>query len=389
MFLIVAILSLLFFSNNVQADEFVSGYLSYSIDNENNATITGYTSIPDGGVVTIPESVADPDDNSVNYSVTSIGYWAFSYCRGVTSLTIPNSVTSIGSYAFFYCSSLTSVTIPNSVTSIGDYAFSGCSGHTTVTIPNSVTSIGDGAFYGCSGLTTITIPNSVTSIGKEAFSGCSNITTVTIPKSVISIGKEAFFTNATTTIYCETALPKPEEWNENWNCGSYEDLIVPANWGCQVIRGAANDESFGSVTANDAAAVKADDGSLWYLADATNISATLIATPAEGYHFVQWEDDAEAGATRVVSTAQSQPYKAIFAKDEPTAISTTEQNSLAVSAYGRNILVKNATGEVLVYDTTGRLIAREMPARRNVISVAASGIYVVKVGSTVKRVLVK
>ena len=70
------------------------------------------------------------------------GITGFSYCSGLTSVTIPNSVTSIGSSAFENCSGLTSVTIPNSVTSIGSSAFSGCSGLTSVTIPNSVTSIG-------------------------------------------------------------------------------------------------------------------------------------------------------------------------------------------------------------------------------------------------------
>ena len=59
-------------------------------------------------------------------------------------------VTSIGNYAFWYCSGLTSITIPNSVTSIGDEAFSDCSYLTSITIPNSVTSIGNGAFYECS-----------------------------------------------------------------------------------------------------------------------------------------------------------------------------------------------------------------------------------------------
>ena len=109
-----------------------------------------------------------------------IGESAFSYCSGLTSITIPNSVTSIENYAFVYCTGLTSVTIPNSVTSIGSSAFSGCDGLTSITIPNSVTSIGDYAFCSCSGLTSITIPNSVTSIGSSAFSVCYGLTEVNI-----------------------------------------------------------------------------------------------------------------------------------------------------------------------------------------------------------------
>ena len=98
------------------------------------------------GSVVIPEKVTY---ESVEYSVTSIGYIAFCYCDGLTSVTIPNSVTSIAGSAFRLCSGLTSVTIPNSVTSIGGSAFDGCSGLTSVTIPNSVTSIGGSAFYNC------------------------------------------------------------------------------------------------------------------------------------------------------------------------------------------------------------------------------------------------
>ena len=64
--------------------------------------------------------------NGVNYSVTSIGNWAFQDCSSLTSIDIPNSVTSIGNQAFWDCSSLTSVTIPNSVTSIGSAAFYNC-----------------------------------------------------------------------------------------------------------------------------------------------------------------------------------------------------------------------------------------------------------------------
>ena len=115
-------------------------------------------------------------------SVTVMGgnilFGAFSYCTGLTSITIGNSVTSIGSWAFRDCTGLTSITIGNSVTSIGESAFLDCSSLTSVTIGNSVTRIGLGAFSDCISLTSITIPDSVTSINLYAFSGCTGLTTV-------------------------------------------------------------------------------------------------------------------------------------------------------------------------------------------------------------------
>jgi hypothetical protein len=191
------------------------------------------------GKVVIPESVIY---DGKTYSVTEIGFNAFTDCTGLTSIEIPNSVTSIGMEAFSGCTGLTSIEIPKSVrgigkdafkysnlykvilcnslvsvdfyydyslvdlfgtkvneyiirdevTRIGDYVFAGCTGLTSIEIPNSVTTIGECAFAGCSGLTSINIPNSVTSIGWDAFGGCTGLTSIEIPNSVTSIGNYAF-----------------------------------------------------------------------------------------------------------------------------------------------------------------------------------------------------
>ncbi len=160
-----------------------SGNTTYDSRNDCNAIIETKTNT----LITGCKNTIIPN------SVTSIGSYAFFYCRSLTSITIPNSVTSIGIDAFNNCSGLTSIEIPNSVTSIGRDAFYGCSGLTSITIPNSVTSIGELAFYGCSNLTSLIIPQSVTTIGDYAFMNCSNLPSVTIPNSVTSIGKLAFY----------------------------------------------------------------------------------------------------------------------------------------------------------------------------------------------------
>ena len=85
-----------------------------------NATSPYYTTYPTGDLE-IPETV---EYNSITYSVTRIGDYAFNSCDGLTSLEIPNSVTTIGEWAFYQCSGIAgSLTLSNSVTTIGRYSF--------------------------------------------------------------------------------------------------------------------------------------------------------------------------------------------------------------------------------------------------------------------------
>lgn len=164
--------------------------------NRQNTTPPYYSNYPTGNL-TIPSSVSY---NGTTYPVTSIGSYAFYYCSGLTSVTIPNSVDSICERAFGYCTSLKRVNLSESLTTIGDYAFFACDSITRLTIPNSVTTIGAYAFgSGC--LRCVTIGESVTTIGYRAFYGCSHVDTMYYNAI-----------NLTTT---------PDWYNYNNTCNSY------------------------------------------------------------------------------------------------------------------------------------------------------------------------
>ena len=110
----------------------------------------------------------------IPYGETRIESCAFSYCKNLTSISIPDSVIKIEESAFYECKNLTSISIPDSVRWIGNMAFEGCSSLTSISIPDSVTKIGEWAFRRCSSLTTVKVPKK-TMIAKSAFHFCPNV----------------------------------------------------------------------------------------------------------------------------------------------------------------------------------------------------------------------
>ena len=279
LFMLLAFLPL-----SIWADPVKIGDLYYELDEAScTATVTSHPN--EGGYsgdIVIPSTV---EYGGITYNVTQIGYYAFSHCSGLLSVTIPNSVTCIEMEAFLGCSNLTTIEIPASVTSIGENAFAGCSSLismsvnsgniiydsrdncnaiietesntlisgcqntiiptsvtsigkgafrgisslTSIVIPTSVTTIGDEAFTECTGLTSINIPNSVTSIGGEVFNGCSNLSSVNIPNSVTNIGSGAFrYCANLTTIDIPNSVTNLEEYLFD-GCSSLTSFIIPSS----------------------------------------------------------------------------------------------------------------------------------------------------------------
>ena len=205
------------------------GNLVYSLDTDTKvATVTGYDSSNKPTDVVIPNTI---EYGGKNYSVTTIGQWAFSSCISLASIDIPNSVTTIGESAFASCESLASIDIPNSVTTIGECTFYRCTSLASVNIPNSVTTIGKMAFSHCSSLASIDIPNSVTTIGKFAFAYCFSLASVNIGESVTTIGVGAFiycyYITSVTCLAKECPVCDKGLWNNIFSVFDTATLYVP------------------------------------------------------------------------------------------------------------------------------------------------------------------
>ena len=198
--------------------------LVYTLDCATATATIGWSTC--AGDLTIPSTITVEGNE---YTVTSIGTYAFWECAGLTSVTVPNTVVEMGDSVFYGCTSLSSVSIPNTITRIGDGVFQGCVSLITAEIPSSVTSIGNYAFKGCSNMTTSALPDGLTSIGNYAFGDCASITSVNMGSAVTSVGKHAF-ENCTglTSLTISPSITRIEESTFE-NCSNLTSVTIPSS----------------------------------------------------------------------------------------------------------------------------------------------------------------
>ena len=243
---------------------------TYTLDDANRATITGYSGnatalyIPgeidghevvaigdrafenrtDLRTVMIPDSVTRINGNAfygcsnlanvtLSKNLESMGNSAFGNCDKLTEIEIPKSLTSCdifyGSYGPFRdCDKLKKVKFEEGTTVIATMLFHHCTGIEEIEIPDTVTIIKDSAFEECTNLKSIQIPNTVTKIEPEAFYNCTSLTTVNIPDTVKSIDKSVFSGCASLT---EVHLPstiKEMPVSAFYNCKKLTTINFPS-----------------------------------------------------------------------------------------------------------------------------------------------------------------
>lgn len=267
------------------AYDFMVDSISYNIIGENEVEVTGNDSIKVRGELILPSTVIY---DGITYQVKRIGRSAFSRCKELTFIAIPEGVEVICTFAFDGCSSLQYIELPNSLTTIEYHALFGCSSitdfyvprnlidigynvfsscssiryfscspmnpryrtvdgilyskdlttlvayppaspETTFDVPTHVTELYDYCLHNCDNLTEINIHEGVTALGMNVFSGCDNIESIYIPDAVTRMG-------VTLVADCEKLsyihLPASADSILSsffYNCPSLIELTIPRN----------------------------------------------------------------------------------------------------------------------------------------------------------------
>lgn len=194
--------------------------LEYTLSNDGtHYIVSGIGSCTDVDVVI--------SDTYEGLPVKEIGYSAFSGCRNILSVYIPENVIIIGESAFAGCEALSKANIPQSVLAIADFAFAACSNLKEITLPEGITAINSGTFQGC-GFSCVTIPNSVKAIAQQAFFGCNSLTEVYIPANVTSIGSDAF-------AWCPNVSTYEVANDNQYYCNDFSGVLYDKNMSTLIV----------------------------------------------------------------------------------------------------------------------------------------------------------
>lgn len=370
----------------------------------------------------------------------TIRYWAFKGCN-LRSVSFPHSIRYISYHAFETCDSLTTVYFNADSTITNGYAgeaiFVGCpmlthfvfGDHLTripsflvlgvtsiesIQLPANLRTIDDNAFANCHNLRHVDfVHTQLQSIGRNAFSATA-LESVVLPRSCTHIGASAFQCNDSLRYVCIMADSLYWGGGIFWRCPNIDTIRmftstpphlsisfeteIPATTHLIVPCGAAatyadntldlyNWYYITDVEEMPAVAVMVeatDGGSAHVLSSPTcdNLTAEIEAVADSGWHFTNWSDgDTNAHRTLAVGTDDI-ILTAHFSPDSPTVgidiIDNPDEVRIIVN--DRHVIVSGTTLPVNIYDIMGRREQKNSPLQ--------PGVYIVRIGTTTRKIIV-
>lgn len=277
-----------------------------------------------------------------------------------------------------------SITLGEGLTEIPDGFGSECMNIKKLDIPESVKKIGIEAFS-CSGLTELTIPSTVMSLGRNAFGGCPNMSKVCIEDSETALQSEDYLVFNMSSLYLGRNIEGGVFWEtseEEVEIGSMvtvlPDNMFVQNRQLKHVRGGENVVSIGnscfsncselrSITFGDKLKSIGD----WALSGCDNLETIEMAAttpPACENHTLPYP----IKAVLYVPLGTKTTYESSYWANCPVIIEKDYS--------GIEDIIVNGGLPMAIYNLQGIYISDSIDA-------LPSGIYIIKQGSTVKKIV--
>ncbi|MEA4935829.1 MAG: leucine-rich repeat domain-containing protein [Paludibacter sp.] len=214
-----------------------------------------------------------------------------------------------------------------------------------VVIKDGITEIGDNAFKSCGMLNSVKLPSTLTKIGYNAFWGCNELTELTIPEGTAEVGYSAF-----------------------WGCSGLSTIEMPSSL------------------------LNIGKNAFWGCSNVEQLKVAAVEPPALG-------DNALAGVPRdaslTIPSISVEKYKVKDQWKEFYNINTgTDENfirSLNVVVSGRKLLLSDfpENSTLQLYNVSGLKIIDMVNPDQHVSIDLEPGVYVVKVGNDVCKIVIR
>ncbi len=356
----------------VHAYDFKADGLFFNKMADNKAQIT-YDVLENAsysGVIHIPATV---ENQGTTYAVTSIGDKAF-YNSKITDINIPDNITSIGEFAFYFTETLKNITLPKNITKLSRYMLAG-TGIGALAVPDKVTVIESGVLESCKSLHTLFLPQNLGTVQSYGFYACHALTEIySLAETPPNATAFAVFQGLTTIdIIVPDASVDKYSATEPWNAFS----IYPSEeFTMSMTVQGENEGDYDIISLGDSKAYKI------YLGE------ELIAKTAADRYFLP--NSGTPITYNIVPTNyffDASPNS--YTTKAKGGISGVETDDTSIYASHGNIFIQGDTeGKMVeIYSIYGQLLHRIVAEPMISPALASPAMYIVKMGDTVKKVI--